>query len=173
MGSSTAAGGVAPTGEAFTASETASNEPLLRFYETEEMIPEGDSKMEDSWTLTSSASYDSSSFWRLSAAPYCRRVVDTKSGQNRTFDQGGSRGHRACPFSGSWRALVCSEVLRAGAAGDELQRYSGGDSLALQKKAGFDTVPVKSLAVKGASRLHELEGGSEVTTSWRLEVIGS
>ena len=132
MRSSTAAGGVAPIGEASTASETTSNEPLLRFYETEEMNPEGNSKMEDSWTLTSSASYDSSSFWRLSATPYCRRVVDTKYGQNRTFDLGGSRGHlRACLLLGSWRALVCSEVLRAGAAGDELQRFFGGDSLAL------------------------------------------
>ena len=111
MRPSTAAGGVAPTGEASTASETTSNEPLLRFYETEEMNPEGDSKMEDSWTLTSSASCDSSSFWRLSATPYCRRVVDTKSGQNRTFDPGGFRGHlRARPFLGPWRALVCGEV---------------------------------------------------------------
>ena len=98
---STAAGGVAPTGEASTASETTPNEPLLRFNETEEMNPEGDSKMEDSWTLTSSASYDSRSFWRLSVTPYCRRVVDTKSGQNKTFDPGGSRGQlRACPFLG-------------------------------------------------------------------------
>ena len=48
MRSSTAAGGLVPTGEASTASETTSNEPLLRFYETEEMNPEGDSKMEDS-----------------------------------------------------------------------------------------------------------------------------
>ena len=34
-----------------------------------------------------------SNFWRLLAAPYCRRVVETKSWQNRTFDPGGSRGH--------------------------------------------------------------------------------
>ena len=130
--SSTAAGGLVPTGEASTASETTSNEPLLRFYEIEEMNPEGDSKIEDSWTLTPSASYGSSSFWRLSATPYCRRVVDTKFRQNRTFDPGGSRGHlRVCPFGGSWRALVCGEVLRAGAAGDELQRFFGRDSPAL------------------------------------------
>ena len=174
MRSSTAGGGVAPTGEASTASETTSNEPLLRFYETEEMNPEGDSKMEDSWTLTSSASYDSNSFWRLSATPYCRRVVDTKSEQKRIFDPGGSRGHlRACPFWGSWRVLVCGEVLRAGAAGDKLQRFFGGDSLTLRRKAGFDTVPGKSLAVEGRSRLHGLEGRAEVTTSWRLEVIES
>ena len=58
----TAAGGLVPTGETSTALETTSNEPLLRFYETEEMNSEGDSKMEDSWILTQSASYDSSSF---------------------------------------------------------------------------------------------------------------
>ena len=132
MRSSTVAGGLAPTGEASTASGTTSNEPLLRFYETEEMNPEGDSKMEDSWTLTPSASYDSSSFWRLSATPYCRRVVGTKSKKNRTFDPGGARVHlRACPFLGSWRALVRGEVLRTGEAGDELQRFFGRDSLAL------------------------------------------
>ena len=132
MRSQVAAGGLVPTGEASTASETTSNEPLLRFYETEEMNPEADSKMEDSWTLTPSASDDSSSFWRLVAVPYCYRVVEAKSRQNRTFDPGGSRGHlRVCPFWGSWRALVCGEVLRAGAAGEELQRFFGGDSLVL------------------------------------------
>ena len=99
MRSPTAAGGLVPTGEASTASETTSNEPLLRFYETEEMNPEEDSKMKNSWTLTLYASYDSSSFWRLLAAPYCYRVVETKSMQNRTFDLGGSQGHlRACPL---------------------------------------------------------------------------
>ena len=46
MRSSTAAGGLVPTGEASKASGTTSNEPLLRFYETEEVNPEGDSKME-------------------------------------------------------------------------------------------------------------------------------
>ena len=150
MRPSTAAGAVDSTGEASTASGTTSNESLLRFYETKEMNPEGDSKMEDSWTLTSSASYDSSTFWRLSATPYCRRVVDTKPGQNRTFDPGGSRGHlRACLFWGSWRALVCGEDLRAGVAGDELQRFFGRDSLALWNKAGYDAVPEKSLALEG------------------------
>ena len=132
MRSSTAAGGLVPTGKASNASETTSNEPLLRFYETEEMNSEGDSKMEDSWTVTPSASYDNSNVWRMFAAPYCRRVVDPKSRQNMTFDPGDSRGHlRACPFLRPWRALVCGEVLRDGAAGDELQRFFGRDSLAL------------------------------------------
>ena len=135
MRPSTAAGGLVPTGEASKATETNPNEPPLRFCSTEEMNPEGYSKMEDSWTSISSASNDSSSVLQertLPATPYGRRVVDTKSRQNRTFDPGGSQGHlRACPFWGSWRALVCGEVLRAGATGDKLQRFFGRDSLAL------------------------------------------
>ena len=132
MRSPTAAGGLVPTGEASTATETTSSEPFLRFYVIKEMNPEDGSKEKNSWTSIPSASYDSSSFWRLVAALYCYRVVETKSRQNKTFDPGGSRGHlRACPFLGSWRALVCGEVLRAGAAGEELQRFLGGDSLAL------------------------------------------
>ena len=126
MRSPTAAAGLLPPGEASTATRTTSNEPLLRFYSTEEMNPEEDSKIENLLTSTPYASYDSSVFQKsnLSAAPYCRRVVETKSRQNRTFDSGGSQGHlRACPFSGSWCSLVCSEVIRAGAAGDELQRF--------------------------------------------------
>ena len=71
-------------------------------------------------TLVAYTSYDSSVFQKnnLPTVPYCRRVVETKSRQNRTFDPGGSQGHpRACPFLGSWRALVCGEVIRTGAAG--------------------------------------------------------
>ena len=141
MRTSTAAGGLAPTGDASKASETTLNEPPLRFCLTEET----DLKAENSWTSIPSASYDSSSVFQernLSATPYCRRVVDTKSGQNRTFDPGGSRGHlRACPLLGSWRALVCGKVSRAEAAEAELQRFFG-DSLALWNKAGFDAAPV-------------------------------
>ena len=131
MRSSVAAGGLLPAGEPSTATRTTFNEPLLRFYATEDMNPEEDSKKEKLWTSIPSVWYDSS-FWKLLAAPYCRRVVETKSRQNRTFDPGGSQGHlRACPFLGSWRVFVCGEVIRAGAAGDELQRLIGGDSLAL------------------------------------------
>ena len=105
---STAAGGLVPTGEASTASETTLNERSLRFCPTEET----DLEAKKSWTSVPPASYNSSSsFRRLPATPYCRRVVDTKSGQNRTFDPGGSLGYpRACPFLGSWRALVWGEV---------------------------------------------------------------
>ena len=128
MRSSSAAGGLVPPGEASTAKRTNFNQPPIRFCSTEETDLEPNCKK----TSIPYASFDSSSFWRLLAAPYCRRIVDTKSRQNRTFDPGGSRGHlRACPVLGSWRALVCGEVIRAGAAGDELQRFFGGDSLAL------------------------------------------
>ena len=114
MRPSTAAGGLDPTGEASKASETTSN-----------LLDRGD---KNSWTSISSASYDSSSVLQernLSATPFWRRVVDAKSRQNRTSDPGGSRGHlRACPFLGSWHALVCGDDLQAGEAGDELQHFS-------------------------------------------------
>ena len=120
MRTTTAAGGLASTGEASTATRTTSNELLLRFYAIEEMNPEEDSKKENLWTSPPYASYDSSVFQEsnMSAPPYCRRVLETKSRQNRTFDPGDSQGHlRACPCLGSWRALVCGEAIRAGAAG--------------------------------------------------------
>ena len=91
------------------------------------MNPKKYSKKEHLWTSTPYASYNSIIFQKsnLSVAPYCRRFVETKSRQNRTFDPGGSRGHlRACPFLGSWRVLVCGEAVRAGAAGDEQQRFT-------------------------------------------------
>ena len=89
MRPSTAAGGLVPPGEASKASETTSNQPPLRFCSTEET----DLEAKNSWTSISSASYDSSSVLQernLSATPYCRRVVDTTSRHNRTFDPGGS-----------------------------------------------------------------------------------
>ena len=100
MRSPTAAGGLVPTGEASTATETTSNEPLLRFYATEEMNPEDDSKGKKSWTSVPSASFDSSSSSRLLAAPYSFRVVETKSRQNMTFDPGDSRPPPRLPVFG-------------------------------------------------------------------------
>ena len=87
MRPSTAAGGLVPTGDASNASETTSNQPPLRFCSTEKTDLEAKSSRT---TSVPSASYNSSSFRRLSATPYCQRVVDTKSGQNKTFDPGGS-----------------------------------------------------------------------------------
>ena len=40
------------------------------------------------------------------------------------FNQGGSKGRlRAYPFFLTWRALLCGEVMHAGAAGSNLQRF--------------------------------------------------
>ena len=130
MRTTTAAGGLVPTGKTSTATETNFNQPPLRFCSTEETNLKANCKK----TSSPYVSYDSSPFQdsNLLAAPYCRRVVETKSRQNRTSDPGGLQGHlRACPFLGSWRALGCGEVIRAAAAGDELQRFIGRDSLAL------------------------------------------
>ena len=116
MRSSIAAGGLVPTGETSTAMETTFNKPFLQSYSSEEE----NSQKKNLRTSTPYVSYDSSVFEEsnLPAAPYYRRVVETKFRQNRTFDPGGSQGHpRACPFLGSWCALVCGEVIRAGAAG--------------------------------------------------------
>ena len=113
MRTTTAASGLVPTGKTSTATETNFNQQPLWF----SSIEETDSEVNRKKTSTPHVSYDSSVFQKsnLPAAPYCRRVVETKSRQNRTFDQGGSQGHpRACPFLGSWRALVCGEVVRAG-----------------------------------------------------------
>ena len=112
MRTTTAAGGLLPTGKTSTATTTF-NESPLRFYATEETNP----KEKKLRTSISSAWYDGS-FWKLLAAPSCRKVIETKSRQNGTFDLGGFQGRlRAYPFLGSWRVLLCGEVMRAGAAG--------------------------------------------------------
>ena len=113
MRTTTAAGGLVPTGKTPTITETDFNQSPLRFCSTEDTDPEAICDK----TSIPYVSYDSNSFWRLLATPYCWRVVETKSRQNRTFDPGGSQGHICtCLFFGSWCALVCGEVIRAGAA---------------------------------------------------------
>ena len=69
MRSSTAAGGLFPTGEASTATENNFDQPPLRFCSIEET----DLEAKNSWTSVPSASYDSSSIFQernLSATPY-------------------------------------------------------------------------------------------------------
>ena len=92
MRTTTAAGGLVPTGKTSTATETNFNQQPLRFYTTEETDSEENLKETNLRTSTPYALYDSSAFQEsnLSAAPYCRRVVEAKSRQNRTFDPGGS-----------------------------------------------------------------------------------
>ena len=78
MRSSTATGGLVPTGKASTATDTNYNQPPLRFCSTKETDLEANCKK----TSIPSASYDSSSAFQernLSATPCCRRIVDTKS----------------------------------------------------------------------------------------------
>ena len=54
----------------------------------------------------------------IACCPSCWRVIETKSMQDRMFGPGDFQGRlRACPFLGSWRALLCGEVMRVGAAG--------------------------------------------------------
>ena len=102
MRSPSAAGGLLSTSEVSIATRTTFNQPPLRLYWTEEANFKN--------TSTQPVSYDSS-FWNLLAAPSSRRVIETKSIQNRTFDPGGFQGRlRVSPFLGSWRALLCGEV---------------------------------------------------------------
>ena len=105
MRTATAAGGLLPTGEISTATKTTYNKSPLRLYSAEET----NSKETNLWTSVPSAWYDSS-FWKLLAVPSCRRVIETKSTQNRMFDPGGSRTSSRLPVLGSWRVLLCVEV---------------------------------------------------------------
>ena len=105
----TVAGGLLPAGMTSTATRITFDQPPLRFYSTEET---------NSKRAPIQYALYCSSFLRnnLLAAPACRRVIETKSGQNLVFDPGGSKGRlRACPFLVTRRALLCGEVLRLGA----------------------------------------------------------
>ena len=96
MRSPTAAGGLLPAGEAST---------TTRICPTEETHSETMS--------TQYALYYNINF-RLNQllAPSWRRVIQTKSRQNLIFDPGGSKRRlRACLLLGTWRALLCGEVL--------------------------------------------------------------
>ena len=116
MRSPTASGGLLPSGEASTDTRTTFKQPPLRFYSTEEM----DSKT-SLWTRIFDVSYDSSF---LPAAHSCRRVIEKKSGENIRFDPDGFQDClRACPFLGSWCALLYGEAIHIGVAG-RLQNFS-------------------------------------------------
>ena len=104
MRTPTAAGGLLPPGETSTTTRTTFDHSTLWFCQTEETILN---------TSILSASHDNSFWTNLFAVPSCRRVIKTKSGQNRVFDPGGSRGRlRACPFLGTSRTSLCGEVMR-------------------------------------------------------------
>ena len=114
-----AAGGLLPAGKAAITTRITYNQPRLRFCPTEETNSKRTS-------IQYALSY--SSFWRNNqlAAPFCRRVIETKLGQTLVFNPGGSTGHlRACPFLGTWRALLCGEVLIWAPDDGDLQRFFG------------------------------------------------
>ena len=82
MRSPTATGGLLPTGKTSTPTKTIFDHPAFWFCQTEQTI-------------------------LRTSTPSCRRVIETNLGQNRMFDPGGSEGRlRACPFLGTWRALL-------------------------------------------------------------------
>ena len=119
MSTTAAAGGLLPLGESSTAIKTTFNYSTYWFLQTEDTHSKG--------TLILSAWCDSS-FRRnkLLTAPSCLRVIETKFRQNRMFNPSGFQGHlRACPLSGTWRALLCDEVLRIGVASGDLQHFLG------------------------------------------------
>ena len=104
MRTPTAAGGLLPAGTTSTAMRTTFDQPPCWFFPTKEI------------NLRTSIQYPSyySSFWWINnrlAAPSFRRVIETNSRQILASDPGGSTGRlRACPFLGTWRALLCGEV---------------------------------------------------------------
>ena len=56
------------------------------------------------------------------------------------FGPGGFQGRlRAYPFLGTWRALLCGEVMRVGAPGDDLQRLFGESTIQDSKTFRSDT----------------------------------
>ena len=122
MRSPAAAGGLVPTGEASKATKTDFIRPPLRFCPTEET----DLEAKNSWTSVPCASYDSNSVSQkrnLSATPYCRRVVDTKSRQIGPLIQA-VRKVTSAPARFWDHGARWFEALRAGAAGEEHQLFS-------------------------------------------------
>ena len=121
MCSPTAAGGLLPPGEASIVTRATYNNPPLRLYSTEETNPKKTSLRTPILSVSCDSSFRRN---KLLAVPSYRRVIETKYGQNRMFDPGGSQGHpRACPFLATWRALLFGDIMRVGAAGDDLQRF--------------------------------------------------
>ena len=139
MRTTSAAGGLLSTGKTSTATKTTYNQPPLWLYSTGKT----NSKKTNLRTPIPFVSYDRS-FRRnkLLAAPFCRGVIETKYGQSRMFDPAGSQGHpRACPFLETWRALLCGEVMRVGAASDDLQRFWRIDDSRFKKLVGEGDEP--------------------------------
>ena len=104
MRSVTYAGGVLPADMAPTATRTTFHQLPLWFC----LIEETNSK-----TSVLYVSYFNSFGWiNNQQVLFWPRVIEAKFGQNWLFDPEGSTGRlRACPFLGTWRALLCKEAL--------------------------------------------------------------
>ena len=95
MRAPTATGGLLPTGTASTVTRTTFYQPPLWFCQTEDI---------NLRTLNKYAT-DYNSFLKV-------YVLQTKLMQTLVFDPGGFKGHlRACPFLGTWRALLCGDLF--------------------------------------------------------------
>ena len=143
MRSSTAAGGLVPTGETSTATKTTVNKPLLQFYSTEEE----NSKKKHLRTSASYVSYDSSVSQKSNgpAAPFCRRVVETNPGKEGRLIQAVRkvvpaparlRDRGACWFvvrlCWSSRVMSCSSVSRIDDSGLESLQEPYGQNYAVR-----------------------------------------
>ena len=172
MRSPTAAGGLVPTGEASTATEIISNEPLLRFYATKETNPkEKNHGLRLHTPRTTAASSRRVTCLLLPTAGGSLRQNPGKIG---LFIQAVCKVISAPARFGD--RGTCWFVVRLYELGQLVMSCSVFRTrLAAFLKQGQPKIRCagKTLAVEGGLRLHELEGGTEVTPSCRLEVIGS
>ena len=123
--SPTAAGGLVPTGETSTATETTDNESPLRLYSAEKTNLR---RVQLYTPRTTAVSSRRATGLLLSTAGGSLRQNPCKIGLLIQAVRKLISAPARCWDRG---ALGCGEVIRAGPAGDELQRFFGGDSLVL------------------------------------------
>ena len=80
------------------------------------------------------------------------------------LDPGGSTGHlRACPFLGTWRALLCGEDLVWSPAGGDLERFRliHISEHHLPKERTSDPYVLRLIAVSSRSQANTESGQSQ------------
>ena len=93
--------------------------------------------------------------------------------KNRTFDPGGSQGRlHACPFLGTWRALLCGKAMRVGATGDDLQRFWRIDGSRFKNLQVKETNRLRRTYC-GQSFFSDTAGLKKVCRRGRLEATGA
>ena len=169
MRSPTTAGGLVPTGEASKTAETNYNQPPLRLCSTEER-----DHLEANCKNTSISSAASSRRGTCLLLRIAGGSLTQNPGKIGPLIQAVRKVTSApAHFWDSGARWFVVRLYGLGQLETSCSIFSEEIRWLFEKKACFDAVPGKSLAVEGGSRLHELEGGTEVTTSWRLKVIGS